>query len=234
MKPEETAAVRPYPPRRASQIWVPVFLVLLLLGNLVFQKQTSNFYFETKFCIYFIYQDSAGCIANYYINAVLKQTSYFEHCLGWPSIDTRVADERAGLRRALADPSWTSWTSALLPLHTHLLYGPTSRTGSSRGHLRPCVPRFLVLAFTTVQGLESNNTDFRVIFFSGFWFCWFQLPGKKKLKMKTQDLCLDREQSTVLEYRSFNITEIFCFVLFCFITIGFVPRPKKPRSKKME
>ena len=37
-----------------------------------------------------------------------------------------------------------------------------------------------------------------------------------------------------LDLWSFNITEIFCFVLFCFITIGFVPRPKKPRSKKME
>ena len=143
------------PPRRASHIWVPVFSVLLLLGNLICSKQYQFFYFETKFYIYFIYSaywvklsskcdlDSAGCIANYYINAVLKQTSYFEHCLGGPSINTRVADESAGLRRALATPSWTSWTSALLPLQTRLLYGPASRCGSSRGHLRPCVPRFL-------------------------------------------------------------------------------------------
>ena len=35
-----------------------------------------------------------------------------------------------------------------------------------------------------------------------------------------------------LIYRSFNITEIFCFVLFCFITIGFVPRPKNHDRKK--
>jgi hypothetical protein len=133
----------------------PGFFGTVALGQFSFFKTTAIVYFETKFYIFFIYLaywvklsskcdlDSAGCIAYYHINAVLKQTSYFEHCLGGPSINTRVADECACLRRALATPSWTRWTSALLSLQTRLLYGPTSRCGSSQGHLRPCVSTFL-------------------------------------------------------------------------------------------
>jgi hypothetical protein len=56
--------------------------------------------------------DSAGCIVHYDINAVLKQTSYFEHCLGGPSIRVLVRPARAqvwgGLWKLQAGPAGPS------------------------------------------------------------------------------------------------------------------------------
>jgi hypothetical protein len=116
MKPEETAE----PTAACVANLSPSFPGNVALGQFSFVKTISIFYFETNFYIYFLCLaywvklsskcdlDSAGYIANYHMNAVLKQTSYFEHCLGGPSINTRVADESAGLRRALATPRWTS------------------------------------------------------------------------------------------------------------------------------
>ena len=58
----------------------------------------------------------------------------------------------------------------------------------------PWLPRFpkqLNLAFTTVLGLESNNTDFRVIF-SGFRFCYRGSGEFWDLERKVATLFCDR------------------------------------------
>ena len=64
-------------------------------------------------------------------------------------------------------------TPQVLKVYSYLCY-----LGSTNGNpwlpWSPWLPRFpkqLNLAFTTVLGLESNNTDYRVIF-SGFRFCY--------------------------------------------------------------
>jgi hypothetical protein len=91
-------------------------------------------------------------------------------------------------------------TPQVLKVYSYLCY-LESTNGNPWLPWSPWLPRFpkqLNLAFTTVLGLESNNTDFRVIF-SGFRFCYRGSGEFWDLERKVATIFCDRLDNATVD-----------------------------------
>jgi hypothetical protein len=114
--------------------------------------------------------DSKGCIANYCINAALKQTSYFEHCFGGPSILKYSCGRRerrfeAGLGQSELDQLDQRPPAATDPPAVWARQPLWQQSGPSRPCVRP-YPGWHLRLFRA----QNQITPISVFFFQGFDF----------------------------------------------------------------